>query len=169
MNMVKENCYETVTGRMIDLRELTPGEKDCIATVLTRYEAKPGWSEFGAWWLSHVGEYDLTTDSPVRRICDDLEARLGIAQGKIGPPSYRDYLAVLIDEQYGSRYKFCLETGIDQGQLSKVISGKADLSMELLHRVLAHLHATLVVQREETVKSYASPEEASRLLGAFHR
>jgi len=27
-------------------------------------------------------------------------------QGKVAPPDYRDYLADLIEEKYGSRYKF---------------------------------------------------------------
>lgn len=165
--MVNEHFYETVTGRRIDLRSLTLNEKSCLSQVLAKYNDRLGWSEFGSWWFNYVQSQGVPTDSPLERICGDLEARLGIAQGKVRAPDYRDYLAAFIDEQYGSRYKFCQTTGIDQGQLSKVITGKADLSMDLLRKVLSHLHASLVVQREETVKIAASPQEASRVLAAL--
>lgn len=35
-------------------------------------------------------------ESVACRICQDVEARLGIAQGKVAAPDYRDYLADLI-------------------------------------------------------------------------
>ncbi|PIP85008.1 MAG: hypothetical protein COR54_00865 [Elusimicrobia bacterium CG22_combo_CG10-13_8_21_14_all_63_91] len=167
--MVNDYNYETVTGRQIDLRSLTADEKDCLTFVLSKYKEKPGWSEFAAWWFNYVDDRRIGSDSPVQRICSDLEARIGIAEGKVKPPDYQDYLAAFIDEQYGSRYKFCQATGVDQGQLSKVISGKADLSLDLLRKVLSHLHASLIIQREETARSAASPEEASRVLAALAR
>jgi hypothetical protein len=98
------------------------------------------------------------------RICQDLEARLGIAQGKVAPPDYRDYLADLIDEKYGSRYRFCKETGIDPGQLSRVFASRSDLSLEALKKLLQVLGAALVVQPEDDLKANTSPEEASRVL-----
>jgi transcriptional regulator with XRE-family HTH domain len=100
----------------------------------------------------------------VYRLCQDLEARLGISQGKVAPPDYRDYLADLIDERYGSRYKFCRETGVDPGQLSRVLAGLSELSLPSLKRILEVLHAALVIEPDDSVAERLAPEQASRAL-----
>ena len=105
----------------------------------------------------------------VRRVCQDLEARLGIAQRKVAAPDYRDYLADLIEERFGSRYKFCEATGIDPGQLSRVFASRADLSLPALQKILHVLGAALVIQGEDAVEAKASPEEASRALARLPR
>jgi hypothetical protein len=46
----------------------------------------------------------------------------------VAPPDYRDYLADLIEERYGSRYRFCKETVLDPGHLSRVLSSRSKLS-----------------------------------------
>jgi transcriptional regulator with XRE-family HTH domain len=105
-----------------------------------------GWNRFAAWRLKAFNESGLSDHSPVFRVCRDLEARLGIAEGKVARPDYRDYLADLIEERFGSRYRFCEATGIDPGQLSRVFTGKADLSAELLRRALGALDAHIEVR-----------------------
>jgi hypothetical protein len=119
--------------------------------------------------MKELAKRGIKHESPLYRICDDLEARLGIAQRKTSPPDYRHYLLALIEEQFGSRYRFCKESGVDQGQLSRILSGKGDFSMDSLVRVLRALHASIVVQREEEVREAASPEKASRALEAAAR
>lgn len=158
------SIYRTITSRSFDLKKLTKAEQRCLAAVVGKYQTKPEWSQFASWWLAHLSESGIEPGSPVYRICDDLEARLGIAQEKVAPPDYRDFLADLIEAQYGTRYKFCKETGIDQGQLSRVFAGRADLSLELLQKVLQLLRAALVVQPEETLRANASLDVASRAL-----
>lgn len=107
------------------------------------------------------------TDSD--RICQDLEARLGIAQGKVAPPDYRDYLADLIEERYGSRYRFCKATGVDPGHLSRVFASQSQLSLQSLQRILDALHAALVIQPEEDLAERISPERAARDLAGAGR
>lgn len=80
--------------------------------------------------MNELGKRKIEHESALFKICDDLEARLGIAQGKASPPDYRHHLVALIEERYGSRYKFCKDTGIDQGQLSRILAGRADFSLE---------------------------------------
>ena len=109
---------------------------------------------------------DAPRASVFPHVCDDLEARLGIAQGKVAPPDYRDYLADLIEERYGSRYQFCKQTGIDPGHLSRVLANRADLSLSLLQKIMTMLHAALIVQTEERLLEQLSPDEASRALAA---
>jgi hypothetical protein len=102
----------------------------------------------------------------VYRICKDLEARLGIAEGKVAPPDYRDYLADLIEERYGSRYRFCQESGVDPGHLSRVFASRSELSLQSLHHILEALHAALVIQPEEDLAAKLSPARAARALAA---
>ena len=94
--------------------------------VLDKYHSRLEWTRFAAWWNAEFGKSGLSTKSPVYRICQDLEARLGIHQGSVSPPDYRDFLADLIDVRFGSRQEFCQATGVDPGQLSRVFAGRAE-------------------------------------------
>jgi hypothetical protein len=159
-----KHAYRTITGRVLDLRKLGQEERTFIADVLESYTKRMEWSQFAAFWLREFERRGLSPDGLAYRICQDLEARLGIAQGKLAPPDYRDYLADLIDERYGSRYRFCKETGMDPGHLSRVFASRSDLSLEALTKLLHVLGAALVVQAEDDLKANTSPEEASRAL-----
>jgi transcriptional regulator with XRE-family HTH domain len=81
-------------------------------------------------------------------------------------PDYRDDLADLIEERYGSRYRFCKETGVDPGHLSRVLASRSELSVQNLQRILEVLHAALVIQPEEEVAERVSPERGARALAA---
>jgi hypothetical protein len=161
---VTNHTYRTITGRLLDLRKLEREERPFIAHVLEAYKTGEEWSKFSNLWEREFEKRGLNPDGLAYRICQDLEARLGIAQGKVAPPDYRDYLADLIDERYGSRYRFCKETGVDPGQLSRVFASRSDLSLEALKKLLQALGAALVVQSEDALKANTSPEEASRAL-----
>jgi len=160
----KNYAYTTLTGRTIDLGNLNDEERHCLTVVVKKYQEGTEWTQFASWWMGELSKRHIRQDSPLFKVCDDLEARLGVSQGKTSPPDYRDYLLALIEERFGSRYKFCKDTGVDQGQLSRILAGKADFSMELLQKILQALHAGLVVQTEDKLRDVASPEEASRLL-----
>lgn len=161
--------FETITGRTLDLRELEDGEHEFLAAVQHRYERKPNWSEFASWWTRELQRYRLTSDSLAYRICQDLEARLGIAEGKVAPPDYRDYLADLIEERYGSRYRFCKETGIDPGHLSRVLASRSELSLQALQKILHTLQATLIIQPEEALADRIETTHAADSLTAGRR
>jgi transcriptional regulator with XRE-family HTH domain len=162
-----KHTYRTITGRILDLRKLGREERSFLAHVLGLYKDGVEWSEFGASWVREFDKRGLTPEGLAYRICQDLEARLGIAQGKVAPPDYRDYLADLIDERYGSRSKFCKETGIDPGHLSRVFASRSDLSLEALQKLLNMLGAALVVQPEDALRANVSPDEASRALAGM--
>lgn len=164
--MKRRGCpsvYRTVGGRAIDLGKLTPAERSFLAYIYSVYRRSVEWTQFAKIWLLEFQRRKLPSGL-ADRICQDLEGRLGIAQGKVAPPDYRDYLADLIDEKYGSCYKFCKATGIDPGQLSRVFASRSDLSLEALGRIFPLLGVTLVVQPVETVKANISPEAARRAL-----
>jgi transcriptional regulator with XRE-family HTH domain len=143
------HAYHTITGRTLGLGSLTEEERAFLGAVRRKYEEAPEWSEFGSWWFARFQAAGLSRESVTYRICQDLEGRLGFAQGMVAPPDYRDYLADLIEERYGSHYRFCKETGVDPGHLSRVLASRSDLSLRTLQRVLDALGATLIIQPKE--------------------
>lgn len=155
--------YRTITGRMIELETLTDPERALLRGALDRAKTAT-WNRFAAWWLRAFNESGLHERSPIFRICRDLEARLGIDEGKVALPDYRDYLADLIEEHFESRHRFCAATGIDPGQLSRVFTGKADLSAELLKRALKALDAHLEVRPNRETASAFGRREAIKML-----
>ena len=157
-------AYQTITGRRIGLSKLRKQESEFLALVGKKYKTGPEWTRFAAWWYGEFVRAGLATSSPAYRICQDLEARLGIDQGKVSPPDYRDYLADLIDTEFGSRQEFCKRTGIDPGQLSRVFGGRADLSIRALQAVLEVLHARLVIQTDDQVRAQTCTAGAEEIL-----
>jgi transcriptional regulator with XRE-family HTH domain len=166
---MKKSIYQTITGRMLSLSQLADKERKFLGTVKRKFARGPEWSEFAAWWATEFQRSRLPESSVAYRICQDLEARLGIAQGTVAPPDYRDYLADLIEERYGSRYKFCKETGVDPGHLSRVFASRSELSLQSLQRLLEALHASLVIQPEENLAERVSPKRAAEALSAAAR
>jgi hypothetical protein len=156
--------YQTITGRGIPLSGLGSPEKAFLSRVRQKYHARLEWTRFATWWNAEFTRAGLDTRSPVYRVCQDLEARLGIHQGSVSPPDYRDFLADLIDEQFGSRQAFCQATGVDPGQLSRVFAGRADLSLRALHKVLEVLQAQLVIQTKEQAREQTSVASAEQAL-----
>jgi hypothetical protein len=161
--------YRTITGREISLVELSPAEKHLLARVREKYETAPTWIGFASWWLEEFQRSGLPITSVACRISDDLEGRLGIAEGRVAKPDYRDYLLDLIEEKYGSRYEFCKQTGVDPGQLSRVFASKADLSLPHLNELLAKLDATLVVESTRELEERISPAGAAEPLAGVGR
>lgn len=166
---MKSPTYRTITGRHIDLAELDQAERGFLAAVQKQYEADPEWSAFAAWWTAELKAAGLSREFAAYRICQDLEARLGIAQGKVAAPDYRDYLADLIEERYGSRYRFCKEACVDPGHLSRVLSSQSELSLQNLRRILDALHASLVIEPDEDMADRVSPERGARDLAGAAR
>jgi hypothetical protein len=167
MNMARTTrSYRTITGGQIPLSGLNKTEKKFLALVSQKYQVRLEWTRFAAWWNAEFNRSGLGVGSSVYRICQDLEARLGINQGTVSPPDYRDFLADLIEAQFGSRQEFCQATAVDPGQLSRVFAGRADLSIRALEKVLEVLHARLVIQTDQEVcerTSVAHAEEALAL------
>ncbi len=62
------------------------------------------------------------TETPIFKICEDLDARLAINQGYTRPSDYRDELQMIIEQKFPSRYAFCQTIGLDEGYLSRVLN-----------------------------------------------
>jgi hypothetical protein len=161
--------YRTITGGQIALSGLSDAELGFLEMLARKYNAKQDWTRFAAWWNAKFNASGLAASSVIYRMCQDLEARLGINQGKVSPPDYRDCLAELIDSQFGSRQEFCRATGVDPGQLSRVLAKRDNLSLKVLPQVLEVLHAQLVIQTEEDSRADTSIDRAIAAIAAALR
>ncbi len=164
MHENKVPVYQTITGRRISLSKLNDAERSFLELVAKKFNSRQEWTRFAAWWNARFNASGLDTSSVVYRICQDLEARLGINQGKVSPPDYRDFLAELIDAQYGSRQEFCKATEVDPGQLSRVLANRGDLSMKVLQKVLEVFGAQLIIQTQEESRAGTSIDRAAEAL-----
>ena len=70
--------YQTITGRGIPVSKLSRSEKAFLSRVQQKYHVGLEWTRFAAWWNAEFTTTGLSAKSPVYRICQDLEARLGI-------------------------------------------------------------------------------------------
>lgn len=169
MEQERASSYLTITGRKIPFSKLSDAERKFLSLVGKEFGSRPEWTRFAAWWNRKIAEARIGPRSLAFRICQDLEARLGIEQGKLSPPDYRDFLADLIDARYGSRQEFCQKFGVDPGQLSRVFAGRADLSIKALQKLLEALQVHLVVQTDEDARAQSSVKEAESLLALSAR
>jgi transcriptional regulator with XRE-family HTH domain len=146
------NPYKTITGRTIDLSAFSPAAKRAFEALTEAYDRRPDWQKFSDAWqkmlrpvLTKLRPPKKKTQHPLYRIAQDLELRLGIAQGVVAEPDYRDYLLDQIEEQFGSRYRFCKKAGIPEAFLSQVLSGKKDFSVDTLRRAAQTLSLGLAL------------------------
>ncbi|MGE0711542.1 MAG: hypothetical protein AB7N76_30085 [Planctomycetota bacterium] len=137
------SVYRSLSGRRHDLDPLTPEERAFLDEIFAFYRQQPAWEEFHRRWVelgrARVWQEKIAVGSTPYRICQDLTARIGIAEGKVSPPDYRDHLADLIEARFGSRSAFCKQTGVDPGHLSRVLAGKKHLASNTLFDALAAL------------------------------
>ncbi len=164
MSERRKRRYVMVTGQMLDVGPLTPQEKNFLVEACRRYSKFPDWNKFASWWWREFDRAGLKDDRPIYRICQDLEGRLGIAQGYVAEPDYRQSLSALIGERFGSRNRFCRKTGLDPGQLSRVLDGRGDLSLKTLTKILKTFGAALVVRPPDLIRAETAPEAARKVL-----
>src|SRR3990172_8124866 len=99
--------YETLTRRPIDLTGLGPKERKALQRIFDEYKKNPKWERFSTLWQKELGEALRDTSARERirhtvyRVAQDLEMRLGIAQGVVAPPDYRDYIVDWIEVKFG--------------------------------------------------------------------
>jgi len=153
-----KDVYKTLSGRRFDLTLLLPNEREFLKTIFKLYETRPDWDEFSKKWLSLYKEVKNNHTSPAKpavyRICQDLAARLGIFQGLVSLPDYRDQIADLIEEKFQSRYKFCERSGIDEGHLSRVLAGKKHFAPETLFKIFDVLEVHIELTPQDEIINY---------------
>src|SRR2546425_9805781 len=78
--------YFTINDIHLSLGPLSPGERTTLSEVLALYGTRPSWDDFASMWPRIVGGR-MSSERPLLHvICQDLEHRLGIAEGILAQP-----------------------------------------------------------------------------------
>lgn len=134
--------YQTLKHEIYDLDALPPDQQRMYEAVWNIYQQEPAWDTFTAFWLAQVDRLHpalsrkAITETPIFKICEDMDARLAISQGYTRPSDYRDELQMIIEQKFPSRYAFCQTVGLDEGYLSRVLNKRQHISMKKLAHIL---------------------------------
>jgi hypothetical protein len=145
--MKKADVYVDLYGREISLAALDPQERQLLARLRHRARRTPSWIDFRNYWTREVAAfYDArgltrgqSRRSPLYRVAQDVWSRLGVEQGLVRAPEYRDELEELIRKKFPSRRAFCKATGLSEDMLSHVLAGRKDLSLAKLTEALERI------------------------------
>lgn len=82
--------YRSLSGRRYDLDKLTIEEQGFLDRIFAIYRKRPPWNQFCGEWIrlgrEHLWGKKVAVGSTPYRICQDLAAHLGIAEGRVAPP-----------------------------------------------------------------------------------
>ncbi len=146
--------YQTLKNEIYDLASLPPEQGEIYQAVWNFYQQEPDWDQFTAFWLAQVDRLHpkLTrleiTETPLFKICEDLDSRLAIQQGYARRSDYRDELQMIIDQKFPSRYAFCRTIGLDEGYLSRVLNKRGHLSIKKLNQILDTIGCELTIREK---------------------
>lgn len=147
------DLYVDLRGRPIPLGNLDDAERALVDELIDQFEDDPDWNEFENSAFARVIKFynarGLSRAEAIAttlfRVAQDLGSRVGIRQGYVRMPDYRDELADLIRRHYKSRREFCNATGISEDMLSHVLARRKHLSIETLTDALARIGYTLQI------------------------
>lgn len=136
--------YTSMTGRKYDLLALNGHERMKLSNAMDRFVAKPSWDVFAREMWRAEGA-NLPVGCALYRILQDLEMRLGISEGRIAAPDYRDIVSDLIEERFDTRDAFVTSIGISMSELSHFLQG-ISVSSGVIAKVFAGLGIELNVR-----------------------
>jgi hypothetical protein len=140
-------AYVDLKGNEWHLSRLDADERDLVNELKDRAERDADWYSFGNYWVKRVTSFyedrghtrqEIVASIPYR-VGQDLASRIGVAQGKMRAPDYREELEALIRSRYQSRRAFCEATGLSEDMLSHVLAGRKDLSIEALSKAMSRI------------------------------
>src|SRR5262245_33177136 len=142
IDFASDSSYEDLSGKRWRLSLLTSPERRFLRSFVKGVNEGVSWPELYSSWRAKLlklykgrSRKDIVR-LPLYSVCQDIESRLGIAQGFFRQRDYRDDLAEMISHRFPSRYRFAKQVGIDEALLSRVVRKKAHLSIDKLESVL---------------------------------
>lgn len=155
---MKTTNYITLKGEEINIEDLPSGHKEILREVAEYFKESPDWNDFSNFWLgkmrilSQNGNRKELARSPLFRVFQDMASRLGINQGYMRLGDYRDYLAMIIDRDFPSRYAFCQKTGLNEAFLSHILKKEKNLSISKLQDAMnkAGYNVKITFERKTT-------------------
>lgn len=86
-NMSEIILYETIYGDLLPVHKLSAEEAIFFDKAALKYNDGMEWTKFAAWWNKGFQDNGFSTDSILYLICQDLEVRRGIKEGKVAEPT----------------------------------------------------------------------------------
>ena len=162
--MIQSNTYTNLRGRMILLVDLDEDEQKLFKRLKRRAKTHRDWNDFENYWTKAVGDFYLgrglsrkgVIQTALWKIAQDLGSRIGIEQGMIRVPDYRDELSALIREKFKTHREFCKTTGISEDMLSHVLARRKHLAIDTLEAALKKIGCTLRIVPLPTESTKAS-------------
>jgi hypothetical protein len=137
------HIYKTLNGEVFDLDKLTDKERKIYKELKSYYDSNQEWTAFSNLWFAKIRRAfkdekpSVVVQTPIYKICQDLDSRLGLKQGYTREPDYRDLLIDIIGSHFKSQSEFSKTVGIDPGYLSSVLAKRKHLSVEKLEQILS--------------------------------
>ncbi len=143
--------YVDLDGNSYALSGLDREERAALDLIQQEADRNPDWGLFSNFWHAELTKlYEprgLTrkeiTETILWEVASDLTSRLGIAQGEMSQPDYRDDLEVLIHTRYQTRREFCEATGLSEDMLSHVLAKRKNLAIDTLTEALNKIGYTI--------------------------
>jgi hypothetical protein len=147
----QSNLYIDLRGRQYNLDDLDTDERALLESLRDLVAGGADWYEYSNERVRRVGAFyeqrDLSrrkvVETALWRIAGDIGGRLGIEQGHLRAPDYRDELEALVRERFPTRREFCRVSGISEDMLSHVLARRKHLSVESLTEALARVGCAL--------------------------
>lgn len=73
--------YKTINGEVIDLSSLSDAEQRIYEEAKRYVEEGAEWTEFANFWIKKAQELKASVDSPIYKLLQDIESRIGVCQG----------------------------------------------------------------------------------------
>ena len=145
--MRQAKVHVDLDGREICLAHLDADERRLLMRIRRRADEQADWHEFDNYWTRTLGDFYDARGVPrtasrrtvLFQVAADFSGRLAIAAGFARIGDYRDELEQLIARNYPNRRAFCKATGLSEDMLSHVLTGRKDLSLGSLTKVLERI------------------------------
>lgn len=162
--MSRIESYRTGRNEVIDLGKLDASERRLINDLIAKSRRPTddsahfhnyGLAKVNAFYSDRGLSRKEIVGSPGFRVWLDLLGKLMVALGEAREEGdYRDELAELIRDHFGTRREFCKRTGLSEDMLSHVLSGRKHLAIDTLTEALQRVGYTLrIVPLEESAQS----------------
>lgn len=143
--------YRNLKGEVFSIHGLPEDERKLIAELQSKAKRAKEWSVFRNFWMSRVSEFyeplGLTRPQILKtvgyRIGQDLASRMGIKEGWMRHPDYRDELETIIHQRFKTRREFCEATGLSEDMVSHVLAKRKHLAVSTLEESLRRIGYTL--------------------------
>jgi len=143
--------HRNLRGEIIPFAQLDDDERALVRTLLAEAASGIDWNGYSNFWMSRVDTFYSPRGlsrleirrTAAYRIGQDMGSRIGIREGAVRAPDYRDELSEIIRTRFGTQREFCEKSGLSEDMLSHVLSKRKHLAINTLVEALGRVGYTL--------------------------